>query len=61
MNRHMESKQNSDEPNDNKGLPPYDNRGLPPFVKNWKQFYVVVVLWLVVLIILFNWFTKAFA
>jgi hypothetical protein len=36
------------------------NNDLPPFVKSWKQFYALLVLWLLVLIVLFYLFTKYF-
>jgi hypothetical protein len=34
--------------------------GLPPFIGTWKQFYVILVIWLLVLIVLFYLFSKAF-
>jgi len=33
---------------------------LPPFVKSWKQFYYLLLFWLVLLIALFYAFTKYF-
>jgi hypothetical protein len=33
---------------------------LPPFVKSWKQFYYLLLLWLVLLIVLFYAFTNYF-
>lgn len=33
---------------------------LPPFVKTWKQFYILLVVWLVLLIALFYAFTQYF-
>ncbi len=33
---------------------------LPPFVKSWKQFYRLLILWLLVLIVLFYLFTTYF-
>jgi hypothetical protein len=33
---------------------------LPPFVKTWKQFYRLLILWLAFLISLFYAFTKYF-
>ncbi|PYF68844.1 hypothetical protein B0O44_11122 [Pedobacter nutrimenti] len=33
---------------------------LPPFVKSWKQFYRLLIIWLAVLILLFYLFTKYF-
>jgi hypothetical protein len=38
---------------------PKDN-DLPPFVKSWKQFYGLLVLWLIILIVLFYLFTRYF-
>lgn len=35
-------------------------KDLPPFVKTWKQFYILLAAWLVVLIVLFYAFTKYF-
>lgn len=37
------------------------DKGLPPFIRTWKQFYLLVAGWLVVLILLFYWFTVTFA
>lgn len=36
------------------------DKGLPPFIRTWKRFYWLVVIWLVVLIALFYLFTKHF-
>jgi len=33
---------------------------LPPFVKTWSQFYFLLIVWLILLIVLFYLFTKAF-
>lgn len=33
---------------------------LPPFVKTWKQFYILLIVWLVILIALFYAFTLYF-
>ncbi len=33
---------------------------LPPFVKSWKQFYRLLIGWLVFLILIFYAFTKYF-
>lgn len=33
---------------------------LPPFVKSWKQFYRLLVGWLIFLILIFYLFTKYF-
>jgi len=33
---------------------------LPPFVKSWRQFYRLLILWLCFLIVLFYVFTKSF-
>lgn len=41
--------------NDNK-----ERQELPPFVKTWKQFYALLVLWLVMLILGFYLFTIYF-
>ncbi len=35
--------------------------GLPPFVKSWKQLYGLVIAALVLLIVLFYWFTITFS
>jgi hypothetical protein len=42
--------------------PPTDQPGqeLPPFVKTWKQFYRLLIGWLVFLILIFYAFTKYF-
>jgi len=34
-----------------------ENKDLPPFVKSWKQFYLLLVAWLGLLILLFYAFT----
>jgi hypothetical protein len=34
---------------------------LPPFVKTWKQFYLMLVAWLLILIAVFYGFTTYFA
>lgn len=36
------------------------DKGLPPFVRTWKRFYLIVVLWLLALILLFYLFTIYF-
>lgn len=33
---------------------------LPPFVKTWKQFYILLIFWLVMLIAAFYLFTHYF-
>lgn len=33
---------------------------LPPFVKSWKQFYGLLICWLVLLIVAFYIFTRYF-
>lgn len=33
---------------------------LPPFVKTWQQFYRLLIVWLLVLILVFYLFTKYF-
>lgn len=33
---------------------------LPPFVKTWKQFYILLIAWLAVLILAFYAFTQYF-
>jgi hypothetical protein len=42
--------------------PAADHTGqeLPPFVKTWKQFYRLLIGWLVFLILIFYAFTKYF-
>jgi len=35
-------------------------RELPPFVKSWKQFYGLLIAWLVFLILIFYIFTRYF-
>ncbi|MET1054539.1 MAG: hypothetical protein ABWY16_04465 [Pedobacter sp.] len=37
-----------------------NNLDLPPFVKTWKQFYLLLVGWLIFLIAAFYLFTKYF-
>lgn len=37
------------------------DKGLPPFVKSWRQFYILVCIWLVVCILLMYWFTKHYS
>ncbi|MEE1946209.1 hypothetical protein VRU48_13885 [Pedobacter sp. KR3-3] len=37
-----------------------EQKDLPPFVKTWKQFYVLLAVWLLVLIALFYAFTQYF-
>lgn len=34
--------------------------GLPPFVSSWRQLYALIIAALVVLIVLFYWFTVTF-
>lgn len=36
------------------------NPDLPPFVKSWRQFYILLILWLAILIIGFYCFTRFF-
>jgi len=36
-------------------------KDLPPFVKTWTQFYMMLIIWLVMLIVLFYGFTLYFA
>ncbi len=36
------------------------DKGLPPFVRSWKRFYWIVIGWLLVLILLFYYFTNYF-
>jgi hypothetical protein len=36
------------------------NQDLPPFVKTWKQFYLLLIGWLVFLIAAFYLFTQYF-
>jgi hypothetical protein len=36
------------------------DRDLPPFIKSWRQFYALVMAWLVVLIFVFWLITKHF-
>jgi hypothetical protein len=35
--------------------------GLPRFVKSWRQLYVALLLWLVLLIVLFYWFSEVWS
>ena len=37
-----------------------ETQELPPFVKTWKQFYRLLIGWLVFLILIFYAFTKYF-
>lgn len=37
-----------------------EEQELPPFVKTWKQFYRLLIGWLVLLVLLFYAFTKYF-
>lgn len=37
-----------------------EGQELPPFVKTWKQFYGLLIGWLVLLVLLFYAFTKYF-
>jgi len=37
-----------------------ENKELPPFVKSWRQFYLLLVFWLLLLILLFYLFTCYF-
>ncbi|WP_165500425.1 hypothetical protein [Pedobacter psychroterrae] len=37
-----------------------EKQELPPFVKTWKQFYALLIGWLVLLVLLFYAFTKYF-
>ncbi|ACU03593.1 MULTISPECIES: hypothetical protein [Pedobacter] len=37
-----------------------EEQELPPFVKTWKQFYRLLIAWLVFLILIFYAFTKYF-
>jgi len=34
--------------------------GMPKFIKSWKQAYWLLFAWLIVLIVLFYWFSEAF-
>lgn len=36
------------------------DKGRPPFVRTWKRFYWIVIAWLLVLILLFYFFTDYF-
>jgi len=40
---------------------PQKNQELPPFVKTWKQFYRLLIFWLILLIVFFYLFTRYFA
>lgn len=35
--------------------------GLPRFVKSWRQLYVALLLWLVLLVVLFYWFSEVWS
>jgi hypothetical protein len=35
--------------------------GMPTFVKSWRQVYWALILFLVVLIVVFSWFTEAWS
>jgi len=37
-----------------------NNEGLPPIFKTWKQLYTVLIAYLIMLILLFYWFTLSF-
>lgn len=37
-----------------------EQQGLPPFVKTWRQFYLLLIAWLIILIVAFYLFTKYF-
>ncbi|HEY0041255.1 MAG TPA: hypothetical protein VGB71_11360 [Flavisolibacter sp.] len=37
------------------------NNDKPPIFRSWTGWYILVILFLVLLIILFNYFTKSFA
>jgi len=39
----------------------HPEKDLPPFVKTWKQFYMMLIIWLLMLIALFYGFTIYFA
>ena len=39
----------------------HPEKELPPFVKTWKQFYVMLMVWLLLLIVAFYAFTNYFA
>lgn len=36
-------------------------KDLPPFVKTWNQFYLLLLVWLLLLMVLFYGFTTYFA
>ncbi|HUM48540.1 MAG TPA: hypothetical protein PLD84_16525 [Chitinophagales bacterium] len=38
-----------------------DQKDLPPFFHTWKQFYVFVAGWLILLIVVFYLFTRYFS
>lgn len=38
----------------------HNEQELPPFVKTWKQFYRLLIGWLVFLVLMFYAFTKYF-
>lgn len=44
----------------NEQQPNQPEQELPPFVKTWKQFYRLLIGWLVFLILIFYAFTKYF-
>ncbi len=41
-------------------VPENPEQELPPFVKTWKQFYRLLIGWLIFLILIFYAFTKYF-
>ncbi|WP_256012093.1 hypothetical protein [Desertivirga xinjiangensis] len=38
-----------------------NKEGLPPFIKSWKQFYLLIVVWLVFLILIFSLITSIYS
>ncbi len=44
----------------NQSIPEENKESLPPIFSTWKQLYAVLVAYLVVLIILFYWFTVSY-
>lgn len=38
-----------------------DNKQLPSFIKSWKQFYLLILLWLLVLILAFYLITLIYS
>ncbi len=38
-----------------------EKEGLPPFVRSWRQLYGLVIANLILMILLFWWFTEAFS